>query len=230
VPDTSFQQDYSVGLGFGAYLEQGFVIAEAAPGTRLYATNPERDAIGNGGDSGSKFMLAPPATLPTEHPPAGVPNSGISFERVDAMLFSVQSVRLAEYSQVFAFPVVIRLVGIQQGGVVEQLFSTDGLIDGSGGVPDFELVDLGPEFSDLLRFEILGLAGEGLVEAGAFAVDDVVYSVPEPTTAWLLFLGLGLAFRWLPSSGRPAAASRPAREVHRRVVESRPSRAFRSSG
>jgi hypothetical protein len=193
VPDTVFQQDY--GVGFGPYLEEGFVVSEAAPGVRFFGTNPTQDTIGNAADSGSKFIAAPGALVPN-HPPAGVANAGIGFERSDAALFSVESLRVAEYSQGFAFPVTVRFVGIQESAVVEQLFSTDGLVDGPGGVPDFETVGLGPEFQNLIRFEVLGLAGAGAIEFGGFAIDDVVYTLlPEPGTAWLLALGLACAIR-----------------------------------
>ena len=50
VPDTLYQQGY--GSGQGAYLEDGFVIAEAAQGFWFMGANPERDAIGNGADGG----------------------------------------------------------------------------------------------------------------------------------------------------------------------------------
>jgi hypothetical protein len=117
---------------------------------------------------------------------------GIGFEREDQLHFSVHSLRLSEYSEVFPFPVTVQLVGIQEGGVAEQVFTTDGVVDGTGGLSDFELVGLDPDlFSNLLRFEILGLTVEGDQFLG-FSVDDVVYSVvvPEPASAWLLTLGL----------------------------------------
>ena len=189
VPDTLYQQGY--GSGQGAYLEDGFVIAEAAQGFWFMGANPERDAIGNGADGGSKHLMVPVSMLDS---PANLFSFGIGFEREDQLHFSVHSLRLSEYSEVFPFRVTVQLVGIQEGGVVEQVFTTDGVVDGTGGLSDFELVGLDPDlFSNLLRFEILGLTVEGEQFLG-FSVDDVVYSgvVPEPASAWLLALGLGL--------------------------------------
>jgi len=187
VPDTLFQRGY--GGGDGAYLEDGFVIAEAAQGFWFMGANPERDAVGNGADGGSKHLQVPAALL---NPPTSMLGFGIGFERGDQQQFSVHSLRLAEYSQVFAVPVTVHLVGIRESGVVEQVFTTDGVVDGRGGLSDFELVELDPDFSNLLRFEILGLTVEGVwAPENSFSVDDVVYSVvPEPASAWLLTLGL----------------------------------------
>ena len=99
--------------------------------------------------------------------------------------------RLSEYSQVFPVPAAIRLVGVREDGVFEQLFSTDGVVDGTGGLPDFEFVGLGPDLSSLLRFEIDGLTGQLDLQRGGFAVDDVVYSVvPEPGNGLLVMAGL----------------------------------------
>jgi hypothetical protein len=64
----------------------------------------------------------------------------------------------------------------------------------------FEFVGLDLDFSNLLRFEIVGLTGQLELQRGGFAVDDIVYSVvPEPDTAAMLVLGL-LGFAVLRTS------------------------------
>lgn len=171
-----------------AYLEDGFRVIAAPPASTLIANDPAYDAVGNGPDGGSDYMAA---VSPSG---SGASGGALAIDRSDGGKFAVQSLQVSEYSSVFARPTTLRLVGIQETGFVEELIVTDGIIDGTGPLADFELLGLGPVFTDLVAFEIHGIP-EGSWSA-PFAVDDVAYVlVPEPATAALLGVGLAALAR-----------------------------------
>lgn len=106
-------------------------------------------------------------------------------------LFGLVSVDLAEYSTVLPDAVTVQFVGYYaDGGTVTTSFTTDGIIDGTGPLADFQTFYFDPkDWSGLTRVEI---------PTWGWSLDNLVVAVPEPSPGALLLLGgltLG-AFKW----------------------------------
>ena len=113
----------------------------------------------------------------------GLQGSTLKFARLDGSVFGLASVDLAEYSTVFAYPATVHFVGYRADGTtVTTDFTTDGIIDGTGPLADFQTFYFGPEFSGLARVEI---------PYPGWSLDNLVVSVPEPGTCALLLFGAG---------------------------------------
>src|SRR6266540_3288904 len=81
--------------------------------------------------------------------------STLMFRFTNGTLFDLISVDLAEYSTVVPDARTVHFVGYRfDGSIVTQDFTTDGIIDGTGPVVDFQTFHFGPEFSGLTRVEI----------------------------------------------------------------------------
>lgn len=123
----------------------------------------------------------------------------LTFNFTDGSLFGVAAVDLAEYSTVVPDPVTVHFVGYRyDGSIVTTDFTTDGIIDGTGLLADFQTFYFGPEFSGLSRVE---------VPVYGWSLDNlqVSYGVPEPPTGVLLLLGgllLWAVPRWRRKPGR----------------------------
>jgi hypothetical protein len=90
-------------------------------------------------------------------------------------------VDLAEYSMAFQEALTVRFVGYKSdGSTVTADLVTDGIIDGTGPLADFETFQFGPEWSGLSRVEI---------PTALWSLDNLVVSIPEPGTWALLLLG-----------------------------------------
>jgi len=86
---------------------------------------------------------------------ASGPQQTLTFSFVDSTPFTLISVDLAEYSTLFAKPKTITLVCHKTDGTVETAnFTVDGLIDGPGGISDFETFAFGPEFTEISYVEV----------------------------------------------------------------------------
>jgi hypothetical protein len=111
--------------------------------------------------------------------------------------FGMVSVDLAEFSTLYPTPRTVRFVGYRpDGSTVTTDFTTDGIIDGSGPLPDFQTFYFDSRFSDLVRLE---------VPTPDWALDNMAFSyvVPEPgTTALVLLAGAVAAFRLVKLRGR----------------------------
>jgi hypothetical protein len=177
-----------------------------APGTSHAVTNytesgmsfqpmPGAFALGRvGSDDGSGF------------PRSGLPDDGSTFldaalggsvmlRFVNDTLFNLVSVDLAEYSIAFQTSATIHLVGYRQdGSTVTTVFTTDGIIDGTGPLPDFQTFYFNQDWSGLTRVEI---------PTSGWSLDNLVVSVPEPSIGALLALG-ALAFSFWRSKRRKA--------------------------
>src|SRR5262245_38652864 len=95
--------------------------------------------------------------------------------------FNLMSVDLADSSTVVPDAVTVHLVGYRvDGSIVTQDFTTDGIIDGTGPIQDFQTFHFGPEFSNLTRVEI---------PTSGWSLDNLVVAVPEPSTVALCFAG-----------------------------------------
>jgi len=107
------------------------------------------------------------------------------FSFLDGSVFDLVSVDLAEYSTVFPTPLTVPFVGYRvDGSVVNGSFTTDGIIDGTGPIADFETFTFGPEFSNLLRIEI---------PTYGWSLDNLRLNrvIPEPNAASFVILGGG---------------------------------------
>lgn len=108
-------------------------------------------------------------------------------------LFGLYSVDLAEFSTLYKSPWAVEFIGYKADGTtVRAEFVTDGIIDGSGPLADFETFYFSDSFSDLVRFE---------VPNERMSLDNLVVIVPEPGSASLLVVG-ALAFWQARRRGR----------------------------
>ena len=112
------------------------------------------------------------------------------FRFLDNRTFSLNQLDVAEYSTVFASPKTISLNGVKaDNSSVTFSFTTDGIIDGTGPLPDFQTVVIPPSFSNLQRVEF---------SSAGFSIDNVTLtSTPEPSTLHygLLLMGALLLHR-----------------------------------
>jgi hypothetical protein len=101
----------------------------------------------------------------------------------DGSIFEMTSVDLAEYSTVVSDAVTVEFIGYHpDGSTVTESFTTDGIIDGTGPLADFQTFNF-TGFTDLTRVEI---------PTYGWSLDNLVITVPEPTSSALLLAG-GLA-------------------------------------
>ncbi len=129
------------------------------------------------------------------NPPSPLPDNGSSyleaalgetlmFRFISLTPFDLISVDLAEYSTVVPDVVTVHFIGYRlDGSIVTQDFTTDGIIDGTGPLVDFQTFHFGPEFSNLSRVEI---------PTFGWSLDNLVVAVPEPGTWSLIILGAGV--------------------------------------
>jgi hypothetical protein len=113
----------------------------------------------------------------------------LQFMFLNGSPFDLVSVDLAEYSTVVPNAATVQFVGYRlDGSTVTTSFTTDGNIDGTGPLNDFETFFFGPEFSSLIRVEI---------PSAGWSLDNLfVTPIPEPSTCALLFIaGLMLCAR-----------------------------------
>ena len=115
---------------------------------------------------------------------AGLGDS-LMFSFLNGSSFSLNSVDLAEFSTLYNYPATIQFIGYRSdGSIVTANLTTDGIIDGTGPLADFETFSFGPEFNNLQRVEI---------PSYGWCFDNLVVSVPEPSVSSLMLLG-GLLF------------------------------------
>ena len=125
-------------------------------------------------------------------PPLGWPDNGtacvlgslgdsLMFGLDDGSDFGLASVDLAEWSTAYPEAVTVPFVGYRRdGSTVTASFTTDGIMDGTGPLADFQTVYFGPEFAGVYRVRI---------PAYGWSLDNLVVSIPEPGTSTLLAIG-----------------------------------------
>jgi hypothetical protein len=106
----------------------------------------------------------------------------LMFSSTSSLLFVLVSVDLGEYSTVVPDPVTVQFVGYRHdGSMVTTDFMTDGVIDGTGPLADFETFYFDTkEWSGLDRVEI---------PTYGWSLDNLVVSVPEPSSILLALAG-----------------------------------------
>jgi hypothetical protein len=108
----------------------------------------------------------------------------LMFSFANGSLFGLASVDLAEYSTGQQYPITVQFIGYYaDGGTITTSFTTDGIIDGTGPLADFQTFTFGSGWTGLTRVEVPGYL---------WSLDNLVVAVPEPTSGALLLLG-GLA-------------------------------------
>jgi hypothetical protein len=167
--------------------------------------------------------VPPDGSFPLSHSGGGVPgfaeNGGayllvgatttLAFSSYFGSHFNLVSVDLAEWSVVEHSPVTVSFNGIKaDGSVVSTSFMTDGVIDGTGPLPDFQTFYFDSQFRDLIRVES---------PSWGYAIDNVRTTnvVPEPASGVLLGLGLlGIRFLRQPLRTGSKTCSGPVSERH----------------
>ncbi len=82
-------------------------------------------------------------------------DESVSFAHREGLPFRANSIDLSEYSTVFDSPKTVLITGYKaEGSTVSQTFVTDGVIDGTGALSDFETFAFGEDFGDLIRLEV----------------------------------------------------------------------------
>jgi hypothetical protein len=110
------------------------------------------------------------------------PSDYISLSLTDSSLFGLSSVQLADPNSPSASPVAISFIGYLAGGsTVTETFTTPG-----NGSTTFANFTFSSDFSSrLTHVDIL---------APKWAMDNLVFTVPEPSSVTLALLGLCLGF------------------------------------
>ena len=109
----------------------------------------------------------------------------LMFNRINNSLFNLVSVDLAEYGTAFQQPITVQFIGYYaDGSTVSTSFTTDGIIDGTGPLQDFQnFLFPNKEWSGLRRVDVPGWG---------WSLDNLVVSVPEPATWSLVVCGAAL--------------------------------------
>lgn len=134
----------------------------------------------------------------------------LTFSFLNGSVFNLVSVNLAEYSLGVPDAITVPFVGYRSdGSIVSTSFTTDGIIDGTGPLADFQTFHFGPEFSGLTRVEI---------PASGWSLDNLVVAVPEPGP-WALSLVacLALLAAWLRK--RRGFSRKASRSLNRSALE-----------
>jgi len=155
----------------------GIVITKYSEGGMVFMPLQGLDSLGRVGpgypsdpQNGSAFLKA------------GLGGS-LMFSFANNSVFDLVSVDLAEYSTVLANePWTVSFIGYySDGGTVTTSFTTDGIIDGTGPLADFQTFNFNSkDWSNLSRVEI---------PSYGWSLDNLVVTVPEPGVFSLFGLG-----------------------------------------
>ena len=105
----------------------------------------------------------------------------LRFGSMSGDVFNMESVDLAEYSDVVPDAVTVRFVGYRHDGtIVTTDLKTDGIMDAGGPLADFQTFYFDSHFTGLDRVEI---------PTYGWALDNLVISIPEPGIRELMILG-----------------------------------------
>jgi len=127
----------------------------------------------------------------------------LSFGFTDESLFDLVAVDLAEYSTVLSDPVTVQFIGyFADGSTILQGFTTDGVIDGTGPLADFQTFYFSAGWVGLTRVEVPGFG---------WSLDNLVVrhpsGIPEPSALALWLLGAAALWGYRPSHPRPPQGS-----------------------
>src|SRR6266545_1442190 len=95
----------------------------------------------------------------------------LKFSSINGAVFDAVSIDLAEFSTFYQTPLTVRFVGYHpDGSTVTTNFTTDGVIDGTGPLADFETFYFDQEWTNLARVEI---------PTYGWSLDNLVVSIPK---------------------------------------------------
>ncbi len=80
--------------------------------------------------------------------------AGLTISHVNGLIFTPESIDLAEYSALFADEVISFFGTKADGAIVSTTVALDGVIDGAGGVDDFQQFVFPADFADIIRLEV----------------------------------------------------------------------------
>lgn len=153
-------------IGVRQYSEQGMLFYAIGAGGQFGHTG---GGVSFFPDDGSAYI----------HTASG---ESIAFNVGNGSTFGVVSADLAEYSTVFPSQVTITFTGYHaDGSIISTSFTTDGIIDGTGALADFQTFNFGPGWTDLQRVEI---------SPDGWSLDNLVFTVPEPRSSAFVLLAL----------------------------------------
>ena len=113
----------------------------------------------------------------------------VRFGLEDGSDFGLDAVDLAEWSTAYPDPVTVPFVGYRRdGSTVTASLTTDGIIDGTGPLADFQALYFPPDFVGVYQVRI---------PASGWSLDNLRLFVPESGTGALFVVGaifLGLRF------------------------------------
>lgn len=109
--------------------------------------------------------------------------SALGFSFTNGAFINLATVDLAENDIAIPNPVTVEFIGYRfDGTIVTTNFTTDGIIDQTGPLADFQTFHFDSRFSDLLRVEIPN---------SGWSLDNLVVtsSIPEPSSLALCLIG-----------------------------------------
>ena len=140
-------------------------------------------------DNGSTYIVIQGALQ-------GPPISQTTFSQFGGVPFALTSLDYAEWQE-NGRARTITVTGNQVGGTtVSVTLTPDNVFDGPGGLPDFQTVAFGPQWTNLTSVVLVGTAAT-FGNLNYFAIDNIIVgsAVPEPGTLSLLGLGAACLFR-----------------------------------
>lgn len=118
-----------------------------------------------------------------------LPGGSITFGSENLMPFDLFSIDLAEFNTLSGSSSVEIVGSVRNGGFVNQVFTLDNIIDGSGGLADFQTFVFDADFVNL-EYAYISTNLRG----ASYSIDNIsLRQLPLPASAWLLVSGvLGL--------------------------------------
>lgn len=160
-------------IGYTYYWEDGMIFTPISPGEQFGRAGGGREGFPH---DGTAYVLQGAFDTFSGHRDGGT-------------RFGLFSADLAEFSILYDVPKTVQFIGYRpDGSTVTTEFTTDGIIDGTGPLADFETFYFDEQFADLVRFE---------VPSHGYALDNLVYFnvIPEPSAPALVLLAVGI--RWM---------------------------------